>query len=47
MKAAPTLLFLGADGREVAARLQGASIPDFYGAYLEERLQTARRELNR
>jgi len=47
VKAAPTLLFLGPDGREIAPRLQGASIPDFYGAYLEERLQTARRELNR
>lgn len=47
VKAAPTLLFLGPAGREVAPRLQGASIPDFYGAYLDERLRTARRELNR
>lgn len=39
---APTLLFFGSAAREVAPRLQGSSIPDFYGAYLEERLQTAR-----
>jgi thioredoxin-related protein len=38
---APTVLFFGRDGREVAQRLQGASIPDFYGAYLEQRLVAA------
>ena len=41
VKVAPTLLFFGAGGREVAPRLVGASIPDFYGAYLEERLRIA------
>lgn len=45
--AAPTLLFFGRQGREIAPRLRGASIPDFYGAYLEERIQIARRELAR
>jgi hypothetical protein len=39
---APTVLFFGRDGREVAQRLAGASIPDFYGAYLDERLAQAR-----
>lgn len=39
---APTVLFFGAGGVEVAERLVGASIPDFYGAYLDERLKTAR-----
>lgn len=39
---APTVLFFGRGGREVAPRLAGASIPDFYGAYLEERLRAAR-----
>jgi hypothetical protein len=39
---APTVLFFGRGGREVAPRLAGASIPDFYGAYLEERLRIAR-----
>jgi thioredoxin-related protein len=42
---APTVLFFGRGGREVAQRLVGASIPDFYGAYLEERLQTALKSL--
>ena len=41
----PTVLFFGRNGREVAERLVGASIPDFYGAYLDERLQTAVRSL--
>ncbi len=38
---APTVLFFGRGGREVAERLVGASIPDFYGAYLDQRLATA------
>lgn len=45
IRVAPTLLFFGRDGREVAPRLVGASIPDFYGAYLEERLDTARKAI--
>jgi thioredoxin-related protein len=40
---APTVLFFGAQGREVAARLKGAYLPDFYGAYLDEQLTVARR----
>lgn len=40
--AAPTLLFFGKGAREVAERLQGSSIPEFYGAYLEQRMQAAR-----
>lgn len=42
VEAAPTILFFGHSGREVAERLRGSSIPDFYGAYLEQRLQQAR-----
>ena len=42
---APTVLFFGRGGREVAERLVGASIPDFYGAYLEQRLQAAIKSL--
>ncbi len=38
---APTVLFFGAKGAEIAQRLVGASLPDFYGAYLDERLHTA------
>jgi hypothetical protein len=41
---APTLLFFGPGAAEVAPRLVGAS-PDFYGAYLDERLAAARRRL--
>jgi hypothetical protein len=41
----PTVLFLGPQGQELAERLVGAGIPDFYGAYLEERLATSRKAL--
>ncbi len=40
---APTVLFLGRQGVEVAQRLVGGYIPDFYGAYLEQRLEMAKR----
>jgi thioredoxin-related protein len=43
IKLAPTVLFFGANGREVATRLKGAYLPDFYGAYLDEQLAVARR----
>ena len=39
---APTLLFFGPQGREVAERMEGAYLPDFYGSYLEARIQKAR-----
>jgi len=42
IEVAPTVLFYGAGAREVAERLAGSSIPDFYGAYLEDRLARAR-----
>lgn len=42
VKVAPTVLFFGPRGKEIAERLVGAVIPDFYGAYLDQRLQTAR-----
>jgi hypothetical protein len=47
IKVAPTVLFFGPDGKEVAERLRGASIPDYYGAYLDQRLVTARAALQR
>ncbi|WP_313299689.1 hypothetical protein [Diaphorobacter sp.] len=40
--AAPTVLFFGRDGAEVAERLVGGSTSDFYGAYLDERIARAR-----
>lgn len=42
IKVAPTLLFFGPGGREVAPRLVGLSNEDFYGAYLDARLEQAR-----
>ena len=47
IKIAPTVLFFGRGGVEVAERLTGASLPDFYGAYLDDRLQQARAALRR
>ncbi len=44
VKIAPTVLFLGPGGKEVAARLVGGS-PDFYAAYLDNRLAEARKAL--
>jgi len=42
---APTLLFFGVGGKEVAERMEGAYLPDFYGPYLDERLATGRKTL--
>lgn len=42
IKVAPTVLFLGQGGKEVAERLVGGYIPDFYGSYLDDRLRVAR-----
>lgn len=41
IKTAPTVLFFGRGGVEVAERLVGGYIPDFYGAYLDDRLRIA------
>lgn len=41
----PTLLFFGSGGREVAPRMEGAYLPDFYGPYLEERINQGRKSL--
>jgi hypothetical protein len=37
---APTVLFMGPEG-EIAERLVGYGSPDFYGAYLEQRIAQA------
>lgn len=42
VKVAPTVLFLGPGGIEVAPRLAGVASPDFYGVYLDQRLTQAR-----
>jgi hypothetical protein len=42
VKVAPTVLFFGRGGAEVAERMQGGYNPDYYGAILEDRLRAAR-----
>jgi thioredoxin-related protein len=42
---APTLLFFNNEGVELAERIVGVAVPDFFGAYLEQRLETAKRIL--
>ena len=44
---APTVLFFDAQGSEVAERIVGVAVPDFFGAYLEQRLDTAKASLAR
>lgn len=41
VRMAPTVLFMGAGGRELAPRLVGYASPDFYGAYLDQRVAAA------
>ncbi|MBC7610555.1 MAG: thioredoxin fold domain-containing protein [Polaromonas sp.] len=45
IRVTPTVLFFNAEGKEIAIRIQGIAVPDFYGAYLEEALNTARQHL--
>lgn len=47
IKVAPTVLFFGRGGVEVVERLVGGYLPDFYGAYLDERLLQARAALRK
>ena len=43
IRVTPTVLFVGRGGRELAPRLPGVPLPDFYGAYLQERVDAANR----
>jgi thioredoxin-related protein len=45
IKLAPTVLFFGKNGSEIAERLVGVAVPDFYGAYLQDRIDSATRSL--
>jgi thioredoxin-related protein len=45
IKVAPTVLFLGKDGLEIAPRLVSGTTSDFYGAYLQERIDQAIKSL--
>lgn len=47
VRVTPTVLFLDARGTEIAPRLEGIAVPDFYGAYLDDALAFARRQLVR
>ena len=42
---APTVLFFGKGGEEIADRMEGGYLPDFYGSYLDDRLLAARRRI--
>ena len=42
---APTVLFLGPDGRELVERLRGVAVQEMFGAYLDMRLDEARKLL--
>ena len=44
---APTILFMDYDGREVVDRLEGMTVADFYGQYLTQRIEDARRSVRR
>jgi thioredoxin-related protein len=43
----PTVMFFGPDGQELAERLVGVAVPDFYGEYLQARLVEARGKLKK
>jgi thioredoxin-related protein len=43
VRRAPTLLFLNGAGAEIAPRLVGVSSQDYYGVYLEQRIDAARK----
>jgi hypothetical protein len=45
IKVAPTVLFFGADGKELAERLEGLGSGDFYEHFLQQRLVQARAAL--
>jgi hypothetical protein len=47
IKVAPTVLFIGKDGKEIAPRLTGGSTSDFYGTYLDERIRMAQTAIAR
>ncbi|MEZ5646193.1 MAG: thioredoxin fold domain-containing protein [Burkholderiaceae bacterium] len=44
---APTVLFLGPGGQELAERLVGMAVPELYGGYLDGRLDEARSRLRK
>ena len=47
VRVAPTVLFFGPGGVELAERLQGVPNADYYGTYLNQRITAARAALSR
>ena len=45
IRVTPTVLFFDAAGNEIAGRLEGIAVPDFYGAYLDDALVAGRKRL--
>jgi thioredoxin-related protein len=45
VKLAPTVLFVGPGGRELAPRLVGAGVPDYYSGEVDDALRQAQRVL--
>lgn len=45
IRVTPTVLFFNATGTEIAPRLEGIAVPDFYGAYLDDALAVARQRV--
>lgn len=45
IKFTPTILLLGPDGQELAEPLVGLSTPDYYGAFLDQAIDSAREKL--
>jgi hypothetical protein len=45
VRVAPVVAFWDGDGKAVADSLSGMLLPDFYSAYLESALQSARQRL--
>ncbi len=37
----PTIVFLDAEGRQMSQKMVGLTTPDFFGGYLDERIETA------
>ena len=46
-RVAPTVYFVNAQGHEIAERLEGVAVPDFFGSYLEARVADGRKAINR
>lgn len=44
-RVAPTVYFFDAQGNEIAPRLEGVAVPDFFSSYLESRIDTAKQAL--